>query len=130
MSQPISVLLIDDNPTFLRIITRYLEDRDDLKVVGIARGGEEGLAQARKLLPDVILLDLVMDEMSGLQILPYLKETNPDFIIIVLTMHDTEAYKTAVFDAGGDGFVPKASLGSDLLPTIERLCNEEIEVGG
>lgn len=126
MRKPITVLLVDDNPTFLRIASRYLEEPNDITVVGLANGGLEGLAKAKELEPMVILLDLAMEDMSGLQVLPLLRERNPDVVIIALTMLDTDGYRTAALDAGADGFVAKASMGSELIAAI-RAHNNSLE---
>ncbi|MFB0535075.1 MAG: response regulator transcription factor [Anaerolineae bacterium] len=64
---PISVLLVDDNPTFLRIATRLLQEQSDVVVVGTAGEGEEVLAQAQGLQPDIVLIDLTMPGLSGLK---------------------------------------------------------------
>jgi DNA-binding NarL/FixJ family response regulator len=118
MSKPISVLLIDDNPTFLRIARKFLQDQEDVEVVGTANGGEEGLARSLELRPQVILLDLAMGDMSGLDVLPKLLESLPETRIIALTMLDTDGYRKAAKGAGAADFVAKAAMGTDLIPAI------------
>lgn len=123
MTKPISVLLIDDNVTFLRIATRFLRDHTDINVVGTATGGEEGLIKAKKLKPQIILLDLAMPNLPGLDAIPLLRETLHEVKLIALTMLDTDAYRIAAKTAGADAFVAKAAMGSELLPTIRRISN-------
>jgi DNA-binding NarL/FixJ family response regulator len=127
MASPISVLLVDDNPIFLRILTRFLEERSrlDVIVVGSADGGEKALAKAPLLKPQVILVDLAMPDIHGLELIPRLRAVLPDARIITLTLMDPSSYREAVLAAGADDFVSKATLEADLLPTIRRLARTE-----
>ena len=118
---PISVLLVDDNRIFLRITGRFLMKHGDVDLVGTAGGGVEALSKAQKLRPQVILLDLAMPDLPGLEIIPRLREVVPEMRIIALTMLDTEEYRKAALAAGADEFVPKADLNTDLLPAIRRV---------
>ena len=118
---PIPVLLVDDNPTFLHIAVRFLQEHDDVFIVGIARGGREALAQARELRPRVVLLDLVMPDLPGLEVIPLLRAALPEVGIIALTLLDANGYRQAALTAGADVFVPKAAMGTDLLLAIRRV---------
>jgi two-component system, NarL family, response regulator len=119
-----SLLLVDDNPTFLRVLARFLEDQgeDDLHVLGSVVGGRDALAQAERLKPDVILLDLEMPDVSGLDLLPQLRKTLPDAILVALTLMGADSFGQAALAAGADAFVSKASLEHDLVPVIRRLA--------
>ncbi len=127
----LSVLLVDDNPTFLRILARFLEDQgeDDLRVVGSVVGGRDALAEAERLKPDVLLLDLEMPDVPGLDLLPRLRETLPDAILVALTLMDPDSFRPSVLAAGADAFVSKASLEHDLVPVIRRLAPLEARRG-
>jgi DNA-binding NarL/FixJ family response regulator len=119
---PISVLLVDDNPRFLRIATRFLQEHDDVVVVGAAGGGEEALTLAQELQPDIVLIDLAMPGLSGLETIPRLQAMLPKVGIIALTVLDTDSYRQAALAAGADDFVPKPGLNTDLLPAIRRVA--------
>ena len=119
--KPISVLLVDDNPAFLRIVTRFLQQHEDVVVVGAAGGGEEVLALAQDLQPDIVLIDLAMPGLSGLETIPRLRAVLPEVGIIALTVLDTSSYRQAALEAGANDFVPKASLNTELLPAIRRV---------
>ena len=121
---PISVLIADDNPTFLRIVTRFLEEqsRKTVSVVATARGGEEALAQAEALRPQVVLIDLNMPGLSGLEAIPRLRRALPDAGIIAVTLLDTDGYRQAALAAGADDFVSKMTLNAELLPAIRRVA--------
>jgi DNA-binding NarL/FixJ family response regulator len=124
---PVSVLLVDDNPTFLRIATRFLQEhyRDEVVVVGTAGGGQEALIKARDLRPQVILLDLAMPDLPGLEAIPRLRAALPEVGIIALTVHNSNGYRQAALAAGADEFVSKANLSTDLLPAIRRVMKRE-----
>jgi DNA-binding NarL/FixJ family response regulator len=118
--QPISLLLVDDNPRFLQVLTRFLHVRfsDEVVTVGTAGGGMEALVQAQNLRPQVILLDLVMPGLSGLDLIPRLRKSLPGVRIIVLTVFDSNGYRQAALEAGADAFVTKEALNTDLVPAI------------
>ncbi len=125
MTQPISVLLVDDNPTFLNIAARFLREHSDdlVDVVGLAQGGNEALELAQELAPQVVLLDLSMPDLPGLELIPLLRENVPETHIIVLTLMDTQGYREAVTTAGADAFIPKAALSKELLPAIQQVVH-------
>jgi DNA-binding NarL/FixJ family response regulator len=118
---PIPVLLVDDNRAFLRILTRFLGAEDEVVVIGTAGNGQEALERAESLRPQVILLDLAMPGLNGLEAIPRLRRVVPDAGIIALTVLDTNGYRQAALAAGADDFVPKAVLNTDLLPAIRRV---------
>jgi DNA-binding NarL/FixJ family response regulator len=120
--KPISVLLVDDNLFFRRIAARFLEAFDDVDLVGIADGGEGALAQAQALRPQVVLLDLAMPDMSGLEVIPLLRSLLPQVGIVALTLQNTDGYREAAFAAGADDFVPKSVMNTTLLPVIRRVA--------
>lgn len=126
MTQPTTLLLVDDNPTFLRILKSYLDENylEEVLVVGTASDGNEALAKATELRPDVILLDLAMPGLTGLNAIPHLRRLMPEVGIIVLTVLSTNGYREAAIAAGADEFVPKANLNTDLLPAIRRVKRE------
>lgn len=119
---PIPVLLVDDNPAFLRMATRFLQEHCGSVVVvaGVAGGGEEALVKAQDLQSEVVLLDLAMPDLPGLEVIPRLRAALPEVGIVVLTLLDVAAYRQAALEAGADGFVSKATLGADLLPAIQQ----------
>ncbi len=119
--EPISVLLVDDNPIFLNIAAQFLRASPDVTVVGTANGGEEALVKAEALQPNVILLDLAMPDIPGLEAIPRLRSILPEVSIIALTLLATDGYRQAALSAGAQDFIPKAKLSQDLLPAIRRV---------
>jgi DNA-binding NarL/FixJ family response regulator len=119
---PTSVLLVDDNPTFLRILIDFLREEEEILVVGTARSGEEAMVKAKELQPQVILLDLAMPGLGGLKTIPRLRSMMPDMGIIVLTVLDPNGYREGAMAAGADDFVAKVNVSTDLIPAIQRLA--------
>ena len=115
----IRTLLVDDHPFFLRVLRRFLESH--VAVVGAATNGEECLTEVTRLQPQLIVLDLSMPGLSGLDLIPRLREAVPETRVVILTLHDTEADRRAALEAGAQGFVSKARLFADLLPAIGRV---------
>ena len=124
--RPINVMLVDDETTFLRIETLFLENhfRNEVNVVGTAGGGEECLAKTQLLVPDVILMDLNMPGLSGLQTIPLLRIMFPEIRIIALTLDDAESSRRAVLAVGGSDLVSKAAMSTDLMPAIRKVMQQ------
>jgi len=122
--KPVSVLLVDDHRLFLRLVARFLQEQGaaEVAIAGVAYNGHEALTQAQALRPQAILLDLAMPDLSGLEVIPRLRVILPTAAIIVLTGRKAEGYRQAALAAGADGFVSKATLATDLLPTIRQLA--------
>ena len=120
--EPISVMLIDDNAGFLRATTQFLEAQKDMTVIGTAEGGAEALEKVQALQPQVILVDLAMPGMPGLETIPHLRQMVPQAGIIALTVMNTNSFRKAALDAGADHFIPKPAMRVSLLPTIRKVA--------
>ena len=127
--EPISLMLVDDNPNFLRAERHFLERDEAVRIIGEATGGAEVLDRVKSLRPQVILLDLAMPDLSGLQLLPQLREEHPGIGIIALTVMDTAIYEKAAMLAGADAFLSKSNLFTDLIPTIQRVAAMDRAIG-
>jgi DNA-binding NarL/FixJ family response regulator len=75
----------------------------------------------QELRPDILLLDLVMPRVNGLEVLRWIKAERPEIKVIIVTVHDEDAYRQAAEASGADAFLLKKTLGTDLLSTIQRL---------
>lgn len=117
----VSVLLVDDNPTFRMVAAKFLKTLPGLVVAGMAVGGLDGLAQAQSLQPDLILVDLHMRDLDGLRLIPQLRALLPQTNIIALTLLEASAFRGVTLAAGADEFVDKATMFADLWPAIERV---------
>lgn len=119
--QKITLMLVDDNSRFLSAASTYLGEIDDLVVLSTLEGGTDAVAKAKELEPDVILVDLAMPDIAGLQLIPLLRESMPDLGIVALTVHDNEQYREAALDAGADAFITKSRILQNLEPTIKEV---------
>jgi DNA-binding NarL/FixJ family response regulator len=117
----IRVLLVDDSAMFLRIVTRFLEQHDGITVTGACASADEALARVGELDADVVLMDLTLPGLSGLEAIAALRTTRPTLPVVALTMHDTDGYRQAALAAGAGAFVPKGTLGRELVPAIHRV---------
>ena len=108
MSQ-IRVLIADDHPIFRHGIRTLLETASDLTVVGEATSGDEAVTLADSLVPDVILMDLQMPGLNGIEATRRICQSCPSRRILVVTMFDDDASVFAAMRAGARGFVPRAA---------------------
>jgi DNA-binding NarL/FixJ family response regulator len=110
------VLLADDHPAVLALTAAALAD--EFLVVGKVGDGQELLAEAARLHPDVIVLDITMPRLDGIEAARQLRRSQQPARLVFLTVHEDADYARAALDAGGLGYVVKARLASDLLPAI------------
>ena len=122
-------LLIADDHIVLRSGLRMLIDaQSDMDVVGEADNGSQVLVLAESLQPDLILLDLSMPGLGGLETLPLLKKVAPQTCILILTMHDDESYLRQALRDGASGYVLKRAADTELLSAIRSVMRGEVYV--
>ncbi|MFC1978678.1 response regulator [Chloroflexota bacterium] len=124
----IRVLLVDDHSLFRAGISSVLSNREDIKVVGEASDGLEGIEKAKKLVPDVMLLDLNMPNCSGPEAIEVLKSELPEVNILILTVSDTEADLMASIKAGAKGYILKDAELDELIRSIHHIARGGIIV--
>ncbi|MFP3853566.1 MAG: response regulator transcription factor [Anaerolineales bacterium] len=118
----LSVLLVDDNPTFQRITSQFLAKYPQFELIGWAKNGSQAIDMARAEQPDVVLLDLGMPDISGLEVLPILRSLLSTSVIIVLTLLEAGSYRTVALKSGADGFLSKSEVNSELPGTIMAIA--------
>ena len=121
---PIKIMLVDDNRTFVAAVRGVLDRLPGALVVAEAHDGEEALALASQLQPDLVLLDISMPRMSGLEVARSLRGGPEAPRIVFLSMHNGSSYREAARAIGAAAFVDKADFVVELLPIIERLIVE------
>ena len=118
------ILLVEDNPTFLMAVRQFLDRAADIRVIGQAHNGVQALALAAELQPDLVLLDMALPQMSGLEVARAMLAWPQPPRIVFLSMHDQAAYREAARDLGVQGFVGKADFVAALLPIIEKIITD------
>jgi two-component system nitrate/nitrite response regulator NarL len=113
-----SILIIDDHPLFRKGLMQLIQTAEEFDIVGEASGGKDGIALALALHPDMILLDLNMKDMNGIEVLTRLKSSDIDARIIMLTVSDHAEDLVAALRAGADGYLLKDMEPEDLLANI------------
>ena len=118
----IRVLIVDDHAVVRSGLRLLLAAQEDIEPVGEAGNARDGIFQARALKPDVILLDMVMPDQSGLDVLPQLVHENPQAKILVLSMQDDPQYVREAFGAGASGYVLKEAADSEVVSAIREVA--------
>lgn len=126
MKQKLTVLLADDHKLLRSGLKLLLQRNPDLLVVGEAADGEETLRLFGQLEPDILLLDLSMPNMDGMECLREIKSRRPDAKVIILTMHEDENYIRQAMQAGASAYVQKSAADTDLFKAIEAVQAGEL----
>jgi len=119
----IRILVADDHPIVRQGLKQIIADSPDMVVAGEASNGQEVLEQVWKNEYDVVLLDLSMPVISGLDTLKQLKSQKPELIILVLSIHPEEQYAVRVLTAGASGYVTKDSAAEELIAAIRAVSS-------
>ena len=119
MNDKTRVLIIDDHPLFRRGVSQLLELNQGFELVGEAASGQEGIDLAKRLDPDLILLDLNMKGMSGLETLSTMRDLEIDARIILITVSNAPEDLVAAIRAGSDGYILKDNDPDDILKLID-----------
>jgi DNA-binding NarL/FixJ family response regulator len=122
---PIRILLADDQLMVLAEMRKLLEAYDDIDVVGEAHNGVEALTMVTELRPDVLLLDVAMPYMTGIEAVPLIREASPETSIVILSMHSQEAYVLEALRSGAVGYILKTAPASNLLIAIRQASSGE-----
>lgn len=127
-ASPIRVLIVDDHPILREGVAAIIELQDDMVVAGNAANGTEAITQFAALRPDVVLMDLQMPGMSGLEAVEAIRAGCPDARVIILTTYTGDAKALAAMRAGASGFLLKSSLRRELLGAIRAVFHGQRHV--
>ena len=123
---PQTLLVIDDHPLFRKAVLQLVDMAGDFSVVGEASSGAEGLELAQKLRPDMILLDLNMKPMNGIEVLKVIKSWGLDSRVVMLTVSDEAADLVAALRAGADGYLLKEMEPEELLVKLKEAAAGQV----
>ena len=121
MAANISIMIVDDHPLFREGLKTIISRDQRYKIVGEAGTGQKALDKAQKVKPDLMMVDLSLPDMSGIQLTRQILEKLPQIKIIIVTMHSKVDYMAEAFQAGATGFVIKESAAEGLLKGIETV---------
>jgi NarL family two-component system response regulator LiaR len=128
MSEKIRVMIVDDHPVVRRGIESLLAEEEDIQVVGEAVNGKDAIGKVERLEPDVILMDLVMPEMSGIEAIEKITAAHPDARILVMTSFAADDKVFPSIKAGALGYLLKDSDPEDLIRMIRQVFRGELSI--
>jgi two-component system nitrate/nitrite response regulator NarL len=123
---PQTLLVIDDHPLFRKAVLQLVRMTDDFEVVGEASSGQEGLELAQALQPDMVLLDLNMKVMNGIEVLKVIKSWDLDSRVVMLTVSDEASDLIAALRAGADGYLLKEMEPEELLAKLKEAASGQV----
>ena len=125
MSQPISVLIVDDHEVVRSGVYAFLDAQPDISVVGEAKSGEEAVTLAMEHVPDVVLMDLVMDEIDGVEATRKVKNASPITQVVVLTSYHQDEFIFPALQAGAISYILKDIQMDELAEAVRRAAAGE-----
>jgi DNA-binding NarL/FixJ family response regulator len=123
--KPLRILVADDHEVVRKGLLAMLQQQPEWQVCGEASDGREAVTKAAELNPDVIVLDIGMPTLNGLEATRQILKTNPRTKILILTLHDSDQLVQDVLDAGARGFLLKSDAARDLVAAVEALRREK-----
>jgi two-component system response regulator NreC len=122
----IRLLLVDDHKVVRSGIRMLLEGEEDVEIVGEAGTASEAINQASSLKPDVVLMDISLPDISGIEATNKIKKLWPEIAVVSLTIHEGEEYFFRMLEAGASGYVPKRAAPEELLTAIRVAASGEV----
>ena len=116
-----TILIVEDHAVIRSLVRELMAPEPELHVVGEAADGAEAMRLVQALQPELILLDLVLPRVPGLEVLRWIKEERPQTQVVIMTTYTEDAYRQAAVDSGADAFLYKKTLVATLLPTLRCL---------
>jgi DNA-binding NarL/FixJ family response regulator len=120
------ILIADDHEMIRQGLRRTLERREDWQVCGEAANGREAVELAKKLVPNVVILDLTMPELNGLEATCQIKKLVPNAEVLIFSIHESSELTHRVLEAGARGYLLKSDMGTHVISAVEALAEHKI----
>ena len=117
----IRVLIADDHPLICIALRKILDDQADIEIVGEVTNGEDAVKLTKRLLPDLVIMDITMPKLNGLEATSQIKLQCPNTLVLILSVHTDDQHIFGIFNAGADGYLTKAAMSGDIVNAIKSL---------
>ena len=124
----IQILLVDDHAVVRTGLRMLLENEEDLVLIGEAGNGKQALELATELKPDVVIMDITLPDMSGIEVTQQLKQEHPEVAVVALTIHEDQQYFFEMLRVGASAYVPKRAAPDDLINAIRAAHRGEVYI--
>jgi DNA-binding NarL/FixJ family response regulator len=122
----VRILLVDDHPIVRRGLRGLLRERTDWEIVDEAEDGIDAVEKALRLIPDLVVLDITMPRMDGLEACRLIRESGQNSEVLIVTQHDSPQMMLAAMEAGARGYVVKSNLARDLVAAVEAVSQHKM----
>ncbi len=126
--EKISIVIIDDHPILVSGLKMLLDKQSDLVVIGEANNASDGLKIVKSTRPNIVLLDISMPDINGIDVIPALKKISEKIKILILTMHEDYQYVQKALNNGASGFLLKKAVDDDLLYAIKTVARGDVYI--
>jgi len=124
-SEKTRIMLADDHPLLRQALRDVLEKQPDFEVIAEAGDGEEAVKLATEMLPDVVIMDISMPTLNGLEATKQIKASNPSIAVLVLTVHSDSEHILSILRAGAGGYLTKSVYGDEVIHAVRALVSGE-----
>lgn len=121
----LGVFLVDDHPIVRKGLKALVAEQFDMEVVGEAGDGRSALLQAKELEPNVMVLDITLPDLNGIQVMERIKQVSPRTKVLILTVHEANGYLRQLFQTGASGYLLKRTAGDELVNAIRVVASGE-----
>lgn len=128
MNRKIQLLIVDDHAVLRTGLRMFFNSQEDMEVIGEAVSAEDALEKLKELKPDVVLLDISLPGMNGVEAIAGIKELSPEASVLMLTMHEGEEYLQQALEAGAQGYVVKKAADIELLQAVRAVAQKDVFV--